>query len=161
MKKELIPIGPFLKEIAERERRRLLLDGETRHRIDVQLKNLGGIQIFGYRRWLIYIFESLFMNSRVAMFANAGQITVSASRQRQWVEIRLQDTGKGVPKRLRDKLFKVQITGKRPHAGLGIGSLLVTTLVEENQGTIELEKPGPCDTTVLIRLPIDRQAKRV
>jgi len=55
----------------------------------------------------------------------------------------------------------VQITGRRPHAGLGIGSLLVTTLVDENQGTIELEKPGPGDTTVLIRLPIDRQAKKV
>jgi GAF domain-containing protein len=160
MKKEAIPIGPFLKEIAERERRRLQLEGETRHHIDVHLKNLGGIQVYGYLRWLIYIFESLFMNSRAAMAARAGQITISACRQRQWVEIRIQDTGKGVPKRLRDKLFKVQITGKRPHAGLGIGSLLVTTLVEENQGTIELEKPGPGDTTVLIRLPIYRQAKK-
>ena len=161
MKKEPIPVGPFLKEIAERERRRLRLDGETRHRIDVHLKNLGGIQVDGYRRWLIYIFESLFMNSRTAMSAKPGQITVNACRQRQWVEIRIQDTGKGVPPGLRDKLFKVQITGRRPHAGLGIGSLLVTTLVDENQGTIELEKPGPGDTTVLIRLPIDRQAKKV
>lgn len=161
MKKEAIPIGPFLKEIAERERRRLRLDNETHHRVEVHLKKMGGVQINGYRRWLIYIFESLFLNSRAAMSGRAGQISVSACRQRQWVEIRIQDTGKGVPERLRNKLFKVQITGKRSHAGLGIGSLLVTTLVEEHKGTIELEKPGPGDTTVLIRLPIYRQAKKI
>jgi GAF domain-containing protein len=159
MKKELIPIGPLLLEFAERERRSNRLRGGAQHDIEVQLKKLGGAQVYGYRRWLIYIFESVFQNAYTAM-PRGGQIKVDVCKQRQSVEIRIQDTGKGVPPRLRDKIFKVAITGKRTHAGLGIGSLLVTTLVEENEGTIELEKPGPGDTTVLLRLPMRQQARK-
>jgi signal transduction histidine kinase len=159
MKSELVPIGPLLQEIVEREQRSMRLQGGPQYNIELQHKKLGGAQVFGYRRWLIYIFESLFQNAYTAM-GRQGQITITCSKQKQWAEIRIRDTGKGVPRRLRDKLFKVPITGKRNHKGLGIGSLLVTTLVEENQGTIELEKPGPGNTTVLMRLPIARQAKK-
>lgn len=160
MKKELIPISPLLQEIAEREKRSMYLRGDMVHSLAVQVKQLGGVQVYGYRRWLIYIFESLFLNAYTAM-PRGGQITISGTKQKHVAEIRIQDTGKGVPVRLRDKLFQVAITGRRNPKGLGIGSLLVTTLVEENGGTIELEKPGPGDTTVLLRLPIGRQAKKL
>jgi signal transduction histidine kinase len=158
MKSELVPIGSLLQEIAEREVRSMRLRGNDLHRIEVDVKALRGAQVLGYRRWLIYTFEALFQNAYTAM-PKGGQITITGSRQGHWVEIRICDTGKGVPRRLRDKIFKVAITAKNGHRGLGIGSLLVTTLVEENGGNIELEKPGPGDTTVLIRLPIGRQAK--
>jgi signal transduction histidine kinase len=89
-----------------------------------------------------------------------GQIVITGTKQKKWVEIRVRDTGKGVPKQLQNKIFKERFTGKRKHKGLGVGTILVTTLVEENGGTIALEKPGPGDTTVLIRLPIFSEAKR-
>ncbi|HUG34596.1 MAG TPA: GAF domain-containing protein [Anaerolineales bacterium] len=152
MKSELVPIGSLLQEIVDRERQSMRLRGETLHRFEVNVKALGGIQVRGYRRWLIYMFESLLLNAYAAM-PRGGQATITGTRQGKWVEIRICDTGTGVPKPLRDKIFKVAITGKNKHKGLGIGSLLVTTLVEENNGRIELEKPGPGDTTVLIRLP--------
>ena len=158
MKSELVPIGPLLQEFSERERRSMRLRGDIPQRIEVNVKELGGVQVYGYRRWLIYIFESLFQNAYAAM-PRGGQITITGSKQKHWAEIRIRDTGKGVPRKLQDKIFKVAITGRRNHKGLGIGSLLVTTLVEENGGIIELEKPGPGDTTVLLRLPILKQAK--
>jgi len=158
MKSELVPIGPLLQEIAEREMRSIRLSGGPAHQIEVNVQALGGVQVHGYRRWLIYTFESLFQNAYAAM-PRGGHISITGSKQTDWAEIRIRDTGKGVPRRLRDKIFKVAITGRRNHKGLGIGSLLVTTLVEENGGTIELEKPGPGDTTVLMRLPIGEQAK--
>jgi GAF domain-containing protein len=159
MKKELIPISPLLQEIAEREVRSMRLRGDALHSLDVNVKQLGGVQVYGYRRWLIYVFESLFQNAYAAM-PRGGKIIISGNKQKHLAEIRIQDTGKGVPRRLHDKLFQIAITGRRNPQGLGIGSLLATTLVEENGGTIELEKPGPGDTTVLIRLPIGRQAKK-
>jgi GAF domain-containing protein len=159
MKSEMVPIGPLLQEIAEREYHSMRLQGSQPYQIDVDVKGLGGVQVRGYRRWLIYTFESLFLNAYTAM-PRGGRILVTGSKQKGWAEIRIQDTGRGVPLPLRDKLFKVPITARRRSKGLGIGTLLVTTLVEENGGTIELEKPGPGDTTVLIRLPIERQAKR-
>jgi signal transduction histidine kinase len=159
MKRELVPLRPLLQEIAHRERHSQRLKGTLIHQIEVNVKALGGVQVRGYRRWLIYLIESVLQNAYNAM-PTGGQITISGSKTKEWAEIRIRDTGRGVPRRLQDKLFKEAITGRRNHAGLGIGSLLVTTLVEENQGKIELEKPGPGDTTVLITLPIAQKAKK-
>jgi signal transduction histidine kinase len=159
MKSEWVPIGPLLQEIVARERRSRRLRDKTPHEIGVSIKGLGGAQVYGYRRWLIYIFECLFNNAYAAM-PQSGKITIIGRKQRKWAEIRITDTGKGIPRSLQDEIFKVPITGRRNHKGLGIGSVLVTTLVEEHQGTVELESPGPGDTTVLLRLPISRQAKK-
>jgi signal transduction histidine kinase len=115
--------------------------------------------VYGYRRWLIYMLESIFQNSYKAM-PKEGKITVVGTKQRQGIEIRIQDTGKGVPRRLQNIIFKQAVTGKRTHRGLGIGSVLATTLMEEAGGTIALEKPGPGDTTVLLWLPVAKQAKQ-
>jgi K+-sensing histidine kinase KdpD len=159
MNSELVPIASLLQEIAEREHRSLRLQGIPIHRIEVEVKALGGIQVRGYRRWLIYMFESLIQNAYRAM-PRGGVITIKGTRQRQWAEIRVTDTGRGVPKRLRDKIFKFAVTGRRNPAGLGIGSLLAKTIIEENRGNIELEKPGPGDTTVLIKLPIEGRVRK-
>jgi signal transduction histidine kinase len=159
MKAELVPIGSLLQEIAAREIQSIRLGGATAYQIEVDVRALGGLQVQCYRRWLIHTFESLFQNAYAAM-PKGGQIRITGSRQKHWAEIRICDSGKGVPRHLRDKIFRVAITAKSGHKGLGIGSLLAKTLVEENGGTIELEKPGPGDTTVLIRLPSSRQAKK-
>ena len=159
MMKELVPIGPLLQEVADRETSSMRLRGNLQHQIEVDVRRLGGVQINGYRRWLIYIIESLFQNAFAAM-PHAGKISIIGLRQKQMIELRIQDTGRGVPRKLRNKLFQVAITGRRNPKGLGIGSLLVTTLVEEHGGTIELEKPGPGDTTVLLRLPIAQRARK-
>jgi signal transduction histidine kinase len=159
MIRELVPIGPLLRNLADREKYSMYLKKATQYQIDVNVRSLGGVQVLGYRRWLIFMFESLLQNAYTAM-PKGGTITITGSKQKLWAEIRISDTGRGVPRKLQNKLFKVAITGKRNHAGLGIGSLLVTTLVEENQGRIELEKPGPGDTTVLISLPISGRAAR-
>jgi signal transduction histidine kinase len=158
MKSEWVPIGPLLQEIAARERRSRRLRNETPHEIRVNIKDLGGAQVYGYRRWLIYIFECLFNNAYNAM-PQSGNITITGRKQSKWAEIRITDTGKGIPRSLQDEIFKVPITGRRNHKGLGIGSVLVTTLIEEHQGTVELESPGPGDTTILLRLPISRQVE--
>lgn len=157
--KELIPLGPLLQEIAHRERHGLSLTEESLYKIELNVKALGGVQVLGYRRWLIYLIESLLQNAYHAM-PKGGQITITGSKKKEWAEVRIRDTGRGVPARVRDKLFKVAITDKRRRAGLGIGSLLVKTLVEENNGLIELEKPGPGNTTVLIQLPIASKSKK-
>jgi GAF domain-containing protein len=159
MLQELIPIGSLLQGFAARELRSNHLRNDHRHSIEVNVSKLGGAQVYGYRRWLIYTLESIFQNSYKAM-PKQGTITVVGTKQRQWVEIRIQDTGKGVPRRLQDIIFKQAVTGKRTHSGLGIGSVLATTLMEETGGSIALEKPGPADTTVLLRLPVAKQAKR-
>jgi signal transduction histidine kinase len=67
--------------------------------------------------------------------------------------VRIQDTGVGVPREVQPRLFRELVNKGEDEVGLGVGSLLAANIVEEHEGTIELESPGPGDTTVLIRLP--------
>jgi signal transduction histidine kinase len=117
------------------------------------VKYLEGIQVWAYRRWLIYALENLLQNSQRVM-ADGGTITILGQRAGRWAEIRVVDTGPGVPESVRERLFKEPIAKSRGDSGMGIGDVLVATIVEEHEGNIALEKTGPAGTTVLIRLPV-------
>jgi GAF domain-containing protein/CheY-like chemotaxis protein len=150
---EPIPLGSLLKDVAEREGKTPSLQTGPLINIQTDVDALGNVQISGYRRWMIYALDALIQNARGAM-PKGGGITITGSCKRKWVEIRIEDTGNGVPNAIRRTLFK-DITPKDKDAnGMGIGGLLVATIIEEHGGTIELERPGPGNTTVLIRLPM-------
>lgn len=155
MDPELIPLAPLLQEVGEREVQTRVRGKGTKslHNLDLKIDELGGLQVKGYRRWLIYLLELLIQNSLIAM-SKGGTITISGRRQDSWAEIRIQDTGPGIPENIRNSLFKELVTKDQSSLGMGIGGLLAATLVEEHGGRIELERPGPGDTTVLIKLPI-------
>jgi len=154
MQQEVFPLAALVEEVAQRENLPFRLRGsEERIRVNTALEALGDAQVRGYRRWIINVLEILLQNAYRAM-TEGGVITIAAQRAGPWAEIRIQDTGSGVPKDIQDRLFKglaPQIAAKQ---GMGIGSLLAATIVGEHGGTLELERPGPGDTTVLLRLPL-------
>lgn len=153
MEAELIPLAPLLEEVAQREGKRSLLRASPPMEIRTEVEALGGVQVRGYRRWLIYALEALLQNARNAMLEE-GTVIITSQRAGKRAEIRIQDTGSGVPEAIRCKLFKELVPKEQDRAGMGIGGLLAATIIEEHEGSIELEKPGPGDTTVLISLPV-------
>lgn len=153
MDPELIPLAPLLREVGEREVHTRAVGTNYLHNLNLQTDGLGGVQVKGYRRWLIYLLELLLQNSLAAM-PKGGTITISGRRQDAWAEIRIQDTGSGIPENIRNSLFKEIVNQDQLSPGMGIGALLASTLVEVHGGRIELERPGPGDTTILILLPI-------
>ena len=124
----------------------------------VPFEGLGSIQVSGYIRWLAYALEALLQNARNAM-PTGGKVIISGVQKGKWAEIRIRDTGSGVPDAIRATLFKDVTSKEEDKKGMGIGGLLVATIVEDHRGIIELERPGPGDTTVLIRLPIVQDGK--
>ena len=155
---EPLPLVPLLEEVSKREFRPPLppLPGTTPLITPkFELEALGGIEVRGHRRWLIYALEALLQNARKAM-PRGGTITIMGKRTANWVEVRIRDTGDGIPKEIRNKLFRELIPPKDDKKGMGIGSLLVATIIEMHDGEVSLEKPGPGDTTILIRLPYIR-----
>lgn len=149
---ELFPLAPLLREVAQREGQTSTLKTPPLIEIKTNIEEHGNIEVRGFRRWIIYAFESLLHNARNAM-PEGGTITITGRCVGQWSEVRIQDTGIGVPKNIRDKLFKDLIPPEHRRAGMGIGGLLVAAIVEEHGGTIELENPEPQETTILVRLP--------
>jgi signal transduction histidine kinase len=125
--------------------------------VEVRFRNdgRGWCWVDGYRGRLLYAIRLVLENACKAM-PDGGMVTLSCREMHGWVEVRIQDTGEGVPGEVQPKLFRELVSKREAEVGLGVGSLLAATIVEEHEGTIELERPGPGDTTVLIRLPVSR-----
>jgi signal transduction histidine kinase len=68
------------------------------------------------------------------------------------VEIRIADTGKGIPEHLREKIFKLYFTTKQ--RGSGIGLALTFRMVQLHGGKIDYVSAPGSGTTFSVRFPL-------
>ena len=68
------------------------------------------------------------------------------------IELRIQDTGQGIPLDLRQKIFNPFFTTKEKGTGLGLS--IVQSIIDSHHGDIELASEVGKGTTIVIRLPI-------
>ncbi len=84
-----------------------------------------------------------------------GIITVSTQRNGNWVEVRIQDTGTGIPEAARSKVFDPFFTTKPIGKGTGQGLAIAhDIIVRKHGGTIDFETATGKGTTFVIRIPI-------
>jgi PAS domain S-box-containing protein len=84
-----------------------------------------------------------------------GRITISTARRDDQVELRVSDTGPGIPAAIRSKVFDPFFTTKPVGKGTGQGlSIVHSTIVEKHGGTITFETEEGRGTTFIIRLPV-------
>lgn len=81
----------------------------------------------------------------------AGEITVRLSDRERGVTIAVEDTGRGVPARDREKLFLPDFTTKG--RGTGLGLAIVHRIVADHNGTIRVEDNRPRGARFVIELP--------
>jgi signal transduction histidine kinase len=83
-----------------------------------------------------------------------GRITIRTARVREGVEIRIQDTGTGIPEPVRGRIFDPFFTTKGVGKGTGQGLYLShTIIVTRHQGSITFETEVGVGTTFIIYLP--------
>jgi len=86
-------------------------------------------------------FVNLIQNAYDAMCGNGGTLTMTAQRasrsNRDGVEVRIADTGPGIPPELREQIFNPFVTTKE--AGVGLGLSIVSKIVDGHHGTIRVE----------------------
>jgi signal transduction histidine kinase len=82
-----------------------------------------------------------------------GRITLSSLRQGAWVEIRVGDTGAGIPAGIRDQIFLPFFTTKPVGKGTGQGLSIVHSVVTKSGGTVDFESVVGQGTCFIIRLP--------
>ena len=85
-----------------------------------------------------------------------GRITFSTRQEGQHVEIRIKDTGTGIPPQIRDRIFDPFFTTKGVGKGTGQGLAIAHDVVaKKHGGTLNFESEPGKGTTFVIRLPIE------
>lgn len=84
-----------------------------------------------------------------------GRIKVSTRCRDDWLEIRVSDTGTGIPESIRDRIFDPFFTTKPVGKGTGQGLAITHSIVvEKHGGTIDFETTPGEGTTFIVRIPI-------
>jgi signal transduction histidine kinase len=87
--------------------------------------------------------------------AARGTITISTRRDGEWAEIRIGDTGTGIPEAIRSRVFDPFFTTKEVGKGTGQGLAIAHSIVvDKHQGTITFDTETGKGTTFIIRLPL-------
>jgi len=104
-------------------------------------------------------FANLIQNAYDAMGSDGGVLRVMAARarnsNRDGIEVRIEDTGPGIPDDLREQIFNPFVTTKK--TGVGLGLSIVSRIIDGHHGTIRVEngrEEGPRrGATFVIFLP--------
>jgi len=110
------------------------------------------------------VFVNLIQNAYDATSESGGGLRISialgARGERSGIEVRVLDSGPGIPPELREQIFNPFFTTKK--SGVGLGLSIVSKIVDEHRGSIELlggqrtgGEPGAC---FVIFLPLAEQA---
>ena len=85
-----------------------------------------------------------------------GKIKVQTRKCADWDEIRIEDTGGGIPAAIRGRIFDPFFTTKEIGKGTGQGLAIArSVIVSKHGGTIHFETAEGKGTTFIIRLPRD------
>src|SRR5262249_42424599 len=90
-----------------------------------------------------------------------GSVTVRLGVNGDWAELRVEDTGCGIPEGDRphifDRFYRVDKARSRASGGHGLGLAISKSVVEAHGGTIWFESRWQEGTTFVVRLPNNDQ----
>jgi PAS domain S-box-containing protein len=88
-----------------------------------------------------------------------GTITVSTRRDGAWAEVRVRDTGAGIPEAIRGRIFDPFFTTKGVGKGTGQGlAISRQVMVNKHGGSIDFQSEVGVGTTFILRLPLGEAA---
>jgi signal transduction histidine kinase len=122
----------------------------------IVLSSSGDLEGMFDARKLERVFFNLILNACEAMAETEGSIVVDAKNTPAGFEIRVHDTGRGIPSVIRDSLFDPFVSSGKPN-GTGLGLAIVSKIVQDHSGSVSIEQTSESGTTVLVRLPASEQ----
>jgi two-component system NtrC family sensor kinase len=102
------------------------------------------------------VFTNLITNAFQAMNGKGGTLVLSTRSLKDSVEIKIMDSGVGIPQKYLNKIFDPFFTTKNPGEGTGLGLNIVYRIVTKYEGTIDVESKENIGTTFTIKFPIRR-----
>ena len=101
---------------------------------------------------LIYRLVYNLVENAIKYNHSGGQVTVTVYKEQKHIYLSVADTGSGIPKELRERVFepffRVDKSRSRKLGGVGLGLALVHEIVRVHDGSITV-KPNPSGGTIL------------
>ena len=112
---------------------------------------------------LSQVFLNLIVNAADAVIdavngnrGRKGNIRITSKREGNFVEVRVSDSGTGIPETVRPKIYDLFFTTKEVGRGSGQGlAITYAIVVQKHCGTIDFETEMGVGTTFIVRLPIE------
>jgi len=106
---------------------------------------------------LNHVFMNIILNAAEAM-EGSGRLTIETglSGDGQRVQVRISDTGPGIPPEVMKHIFDPFFTTKEQGKGTGLGLSMVYGIIEEHQGKVRVESPPGEGATFCIELPLSK-----
>ncbi len=106
-------------------------------------------------------FLNLVQNAYEVMEDHGGTLRVevqpNTQNDREGVELRLADTGPGVPEELREEIFNPFVTTKK--TGVGLGLSIVSKIVDGHHGSIHVENAPEGGAVFTLFFPLEEAAE--
>ncbi|MEO5332097.1 MAG: HAMP domain-containing histidine kinase [Magnetococcus sp. YQC-5] len=157
--KASLHLAPLIEEVVRFSK------GNLREGVRVRVEIPKGLVLHGDRQRLQQAFINLLANA-VDAISDAGEVLLRATIPQQfypasgsrcrppWVEIVVQDTGKGIAAEHLSRIFDPFFTTKPVGKGSGLGLSVVFEVVEEHEGEIMVESQPGLGSRFVIRLPV-------
>ena len=109
------------------------------------------------------VFINLLLNARDAIEERVGptetekgdkQIILKTRREAKTIMCQVCDTGKGVPKGMRDKIFEPFFTTKEVGKGTGLGLSISYGIVKDCGGSIRVVSNKPNGACFILKFPV-------
>ncbi len=107
-------------------------------------------QIRGNKEKMKQVFWNLFLNAHQAM-PKGGDIEIRTTQKEDQIQIKISDSGAGIPEEIINKIFDPFFTTKSKGTGLGLS--LVHKIIEAHEGRIFVNSKEGEGTTFTITLP--------
>ena len=106
-----------------------------------------------YPQQLNQVFMNLLVNAAQAI-EKQGEIKIRTSALDGKVEIKISDTGGGIPEENLSKIFDPFFTTKDVGKGTGLGLNVAYNIIEKHKGTVDVQSEVGVGTTFTIRIPV-------
>jgi signal transduction histidine kinase len=124
-------------------------------RIEVRLElNAPASRVTGDAGQLHQALLNLAINARDAMESSGGSLILATDSEPGAIEVRVTDTGCGIPGELQGRVFEPLFTTKDAGRGSGLGLAVVKRVIEQHGGTVDLYSSPGLGTTFRLQLPL-------
>jgi len=156
--RQLVNCSEFLAEVALQLKQHIGVHGDSiqlKHRVHPQ-----DMQIFVDPEQMVQLFLNLTINACEAMDYR-GEVTLAAelSQDSKWCELKVADSGPGIPAEHRADLFKPFVTTKKDGTGLGLP--MVAKIAHAHGGLVEVGQSATGGALFSVRLSLSGLGKQL